>query len=127
MPTLKSFTARVLFVVALFATILAAFLSVGLLAGYVLNLLVPSIELGTATLCGLVAVAIMVHCLFKLSESYSAVQAMVDDDESEEDDELMLSDEQVDVVVEQLTEAIALRAWANSEEFDFKTKRRQRR
>lgn len=126
MPSLKSIASGFCLLAVVFAVVLAAFLGVAVAVGYTLHLLVPSIELGTATLCGLVAIAILVFCFNQLGEKISELREIEEYDESEED-ELMLSDEQVELVVEQLTEAIASRAWANSEELGSRTKHRQRR
>jgi len=90
---------------------LVAIVSAGLVVGFALNWMVPAIDLGVATLCGLVSVAMFVKSikslllLIAVRNDPAANSNELEDD----DDDLSLSDEQVESMADQLSEAILMR------------------
>lgn len=96
------------------AVFLTVIVSMGLVVGLVLNWLVPAIELGIATLCGLVAVAVFASVvkammLASVTENIAADRTSEFEDAN---DEVSLSDEQFDTLADQLSEAVLMRVAA---------------
>jgi len=85
--------------------------SAGLAVGFALNWMFPAIDLGVATLCGLVSVAMSgsaIKTLLLLTAVRNDTAANFSELEDEGDD-LSLSDEQVESMADQLSEAILMR------------------
>ncbi|HBJ34465.1 MAG TPA: hypothetical protein DDZ51_06810 [Planctomycetaceae bacterium] len=79
----------------------------GLSIGFALNWLVPSIDLGVATLCGLVSVAItgvFINEMANQSETPRAQEGLFD-----ADDEVRFSEETFEGYADQLSEAVLMR------------------
>ena len=88
---------------------------IGLIVGYILHSLIPSIDLGIATLCGVCAVRICVYALVGAVNSYKEIQNEQDSDQQEQFDEEgeLLRDELVDRIADQVTEAVMVRMVLN--------------
>jgi len=93
---------------------MAITLTTGLFVGFVLNYFVPSIDLGIATLCGLLAIAIPLYAIFQAMLTIKEVNTQLDGngqmyDDDEDDDAVVLTEDQADMLAEQLVEAMLVK------------------
>ena len=97
----------------LIAFTVTATLAFGLIVGFILSYFVPAIDFGTATICGLLTVAIVVYTTVQISKLIHAlnlvVQSKMDDDDEGYEDGGLLTADQVEMVSEQLADAIMMR------------------
>ena len=86
-------------------------LGAGLGVAFILNWIVPSIDLGVATLRGLVAIATFVTGLIWTMQAAGVLSFNVDQSEESQDaeDSSLLSEEQIESMADQLTEATMMR------------------
>lgn len=102
-------------VVVAVCTILVTFLIsfvtlVGLGAGYCLHWLVPAIDLGAATIIGVLAFLTVTFIVLKVFQLAAfASPPHIADAEDEEEVEEILSEEQVDLMADQLSEAVLMK------------------
>ncbi|TWT65256.1 hypothetical protein [Allorhodopirellula solitaria] len=104
MQALQAVVSKLLVLAVIASISLSVVLGIGLILGYVLNRLIPSIELGIATLCGLAAVGICGFVLVSLFRTYAASLEMAG---STEEDELEVSDLLTEAQLEQITSKLS--------------------
>lgn len=103
---MKSIAVRTTFFLGVCAIVLSIIVAAGLSIGFVLNWLVPAIDLGVATLCGLVSIVMFVS-VAKDFANYVEIRRVSNFQSSDDDDdELSLSEEQFESLAEQLSEAV---------------------
>lgn len=85
---------------------LSIIVAAGLFVGFVLNWLVPAIDLGVATLCGLVSIVMFVIFAKDFANYVEMSRASGLQSSDDDDDGLSLSDEQFESLTEQLSEAV---------------------
>ncbi len=88
------------------AILLSIIVAAGLSIGFVLNWLVPAIDLGVATLCGLVSIVMFVIFAKYFANYVEMSRASGLQSSDDDDDGLSLSDEQFESLTEQLSEAV---------------------
>jgi type VI protein secretion system component VasK len=100
---------RILSVIAICTTVCAVLMSgvilSGLGVGYCLHQLVPGVDLGSATVIGVLATITVVYCMLQLLRASASIKS-VERSFGEDADDPVLSDEQVEYVTDQLTDAI---------------------
>jgi hypothetical protein len=112
---MKAHIATVLTFLCFFAVVLTTIITAGLSVGFVLNWLVPSIDLGIATLCGLVSVAmfgVFVKSFITFFVSQQIQKSQADDSD---DDEVLLSKDHFENLADQLSEVVMLRMVAREQ------------
>lgn len=110
MQTFKKIGVVLLILAAIASVSLSMVVGSGVAVGYVLRRVIPSIDFGIATLCGLCAVGICTFVMVAIFSVYAVtIQNFDTTDEDELEDSDLLSDEQVDRVAEQLSEAVVMR------------------
>ncbi|MDA1051739.1 MAG: hypothetical protein O3C40_14815 [Planctomycetota bacterium] len=99
----------ILSVIGLCTTLCAVLMSVVILvgvgAGYCIHRLVPDIDLGSATVIGVLAFITVIYAMLRLLQTSAGITS-VDGSSDEDADDTVLSDEQVEYVTDQLTDAI---------------------
>lgn len=108
----KSITNSSLLVVVIVAACLSLMvtmvLGLGLIIGYLMTFFFSSIDLGSATICGLLAIGMTVWCVVQLLKEIDNAKRVLIEETSDDESEV-LSEDQVDTITEQLTEAILMR------------------
>lgn len=110
---MKSTLLMVVVFFCIFAACLAIIVTAGLSVGFVLSWMVPAIDLGVATLCGLIAVAMLAFAardfarLMQVHNPSVAEPGNYSDDD--DDDEELLSEDQLETLADQLSEAVFMR------------------
>ena len=101
----------VYFVVAVSLSIaVSIILGLALAIGFTLTCIFTSIDLGSATICGLLAIGITIWSFFQIMMVIDRVRKDFEEDLTDEEvDSDVLSEDQVDTITEQLTEAILMR------------------
>jgi divalent metal cation (Fe/Co/Zn/Cd) transporter len=87
------------------AVLMSVVILVGLGVGYCLHQLVPEVDLGSATVIGVLAIISGVYCILQLLRASASLKS-VETSFAEDADDPVLSDEQVEYVTDQLTDAI---------------------
>ncbi len=108
---MKSIAFMAIAIICVCATCLAIIVAAGLSVGLALNWMVPAIDLGVATLCGLVAVAMFAFAARDFARLVKAdfMREAELNEVSDDDDEELLSAEQVESLADQLSEAVLMR------------------
>jgi hypothetical protein len=108
---MKSIAFMAIAIICVCATCLAIIVAAGLSVGLALNWMVPAIDLGVATLCGLVTVAMFAIAARDFARLVKAhVMREVELNEvGDDDDEELLSAAQVESLADQLSEAVLMR------------------
>ena len=96
----------VVFATILVAVLMAALILAGLGAGYCLHRLVPAIDLGLATVIGMLAVSPAIYVLLRAVRIVAEGGWVSSADEDEGEDDEPMSEEQVEYMADQLTEAV---------------------
>ena len=113
---MKAHVTTMLTFLCFFAVVLTTIMTAGLSVGFVLNWLVPSIDLGIATLCGLVSVAMFAVFLKEFITFFHAEQIQESQsDDSDDDDEVLLSKDDFESLADQLSEVVMLRMIAREQ------------
>jgi hypothetical protein len=112
---MKAHIATVLTFLCFFAAVLTTIITAGLSIGFVLNWLVPSIDLGIATLCGLVSVAMFAAFLKEFITFFHAEQIQKSQSDDSDDDEALLSKDDFESLADQLSEVVMLRMIAREQ------------
>ena len=101
----------VYFVVAVSLSIaVSIILGLALAIGFTLTCIFTSIDLGSATICGLLAIGITICSVFQILIGLDRVRRDFEEDLTDEEvDSDVLTEDQVDTISEQLTEAILMR------------------
>ena len=107
----SSSNAFVYFVVAVCLSIaVSIILGLALAIGFTLTCIFTSIDLGSATICGLLAIGITICSVFQILIGLDRVRRDFEEDLTDEEvDSDVLTEDQVDTISEQLTEAILMR------------------
>ena len=103
--------AIVFFVVAgILSIAVSIVLGLALAIGFTLTCIFTSIDLGSATICGLMTLGITICSFFQLMMVIDRARKEFEVDLTDEEvDSDVLSEDQVDTIAEQLTEAILMR------------------
>ena len=109
-----SFSSSNAFVFLIVAVILSIavsiILGIALAIGFTLTCIFTSIDLGSATICGLLAIGITIWSFFQIMMVIDRVRKDFEEDLTDEEfDSDVLTEDQVDRVTEQLTDAILMR------------------
>ena len=109
-----SFSSSNAFVFLIVAVILSIAVSIilglALAIGFTLTCIFTSIDLGSATICGLLAIGITIWSFFQIMMVIDRVRKDFEEDLTDEEvDSDVLTEDQVDTISEQLTEAILMR------------------
>jgi hypothetical protein len=112
---MKAHVATMLTFLCFFAVVLTTIMTAGLSVGFVLNWLVPSIDLGIATLCGLVSVAMFAAFLKEFITFFHAEQIQKSQSDDSDEDEIQLSKEDFESLADQLSEVVMLRMVAREQ------------
>ncbi|MEO8497234.1 MAG: hypothetical protein ABI614_19350 [Planctomycetota bacterium] len=102
----------VLAVVAIFlalGTLLVSLVTLaGLGVGWCLHWLVPTIDLGAATICGLLACLTVIYAVLRIAQLLTPTLSVPSSDDGDDDEEYdeVFSEEQVEYVADQLAEAV---------------------
>jgi hypothetical protein len=98
----------VIILAGLVSLAVASILCVGLLFGWILNWMIPSVDFGIALVASLIAFAIVAAGFLYLSSRFRVFDA-ADSIDEEEDGEVELSEWQIVELVERFSEAVNLR------------------
>ena len=104
-----------LFATTGFAILMSAVILAGLGAGYLVNYLLPAIDVGSAAIFGVLAFGVAIHCVVQFLRTvvsiflHSQQEDDTDEDEDEDFDRELLSDEQLEAMANQVSEAVALK------------------
>ena len=119
--------------IAILLTLAAMVLAVGLAFGLMINWLFPSFGLGVSAILGLITLMVMSHILINLGRliaSTPGLSQMSHQGESDEEYEPeLLSEEQVEYMVDRVSDAVVARLWAvgHVEHTPSRSKHRARR
>jgi hypothetical protein len=104
-----------IFVAFVFATLTSVVIIVGLGAGFLLNYLVPTISLGSAAIAGVLAFGFATHFVMQGIAAHLDSVSHGAAYEAQDVDSELVSDEQVETIADQVSEAIMIKmgAWAN--------------
>ena len=106
-----------LFIAAVFAILMSVVILTGLGAGYLVNYLLPAIDLGSAAIAGVLAFGIAVYCMVQFIQLAAKIQleAQNEDNEDEGIDPEFISDEQVETMADLVSEAVVMKigSWGN--------------
>ena len=106
-----------MFVAAAFAILMSMVILAGLGAGYAVNYVIPAIDLGSAAIAGVLAFGIVVYCMVQFMRLTARIQleAQDEDDEDGDIDPEAISDEQVETIADQVSEAVMMKmgSWGN--------------
>lgn len=109
MRRLRSILAIAAVCTSLCVALMAVVILVGLGVGYCLHHFVPGIDLGVATVIGVLALLLVVYAVLQLMELSARLPSVEGAGEATYADDEVLSDEQVEYVADQLTEAIQMK------------------
>ena len=124
--------------IAILLTLAAIVLAVGLAFGLMINWLFPSFGLGVSAILGLITLMVMSHILIKLGQFIASTPGLShmshqeESDEAYEDEEYepeLLSEEQVEYMVDRVSDAVVARLLAvgHVEHTPSRSKHRSRR
>jgi len=107
-----------LFIASVFAILMAVVILAGLGAGYLVNYLFPAINLGSAAIVGVVAFGVVVHCVVQFIRLAATMQLGTQHEDNEDDEDIdpeLISDEQVETMADQVSEAVMTKigSWRN--------------
>ncbi len=99
-----------LIVAVILSIVTSIILGLALAIGFTLTCIFTSIDLGSATICGLLAIGITSWSFFQLLMVIDRMRRDFEEDLTDEEvDSDVLTEDQVDTITEQLTEAILMR------------------
>jgi hypothetical protein len=120
--------ATALFVASVFAILMSVVILAGLSAGYLVNYLFPAINLGSAAIAGVLAFGVAVHCVVQFMRLSARMQLGTQDEDYEDDEDIdpeLISEEQVEAIADQVSEAVMMKigSWGNRRSASSKHRR----
>ena len=107
-----------LFIASVFAILMSVVILAGVGAGYLMNYLFPAINLGSAAIAGVLAFGVAVNCVVQFMRLSARMQLGTQDEDDEDDEDIdpdLISEEQVEVMADQVSEAVMMKigSWGN--------------
>ena len=107
-----------LFIASVFAILMSVVILAGVGAGYLVNYLFPAINLGSAAIAGVLAFGVAAHCVVQFMRLSARMQLGTQDEDDEDDEDIdpeLISEEQVEAMADQVSEAVMTKigSWRN--------------
>ena len=101
-----------LIIASVFAILMSAVILAGLGAGYLVNYLFPAINLGSATIAGVLAFGVAVHCVVQFMRLTATMQLGTEDEDNEDDEDIdpeLISEKQMEAMADQVSETVMMK------------------
>ena len=101
-----------LLIASVFAILMSVVMLAGLGAGFLVNHLVPAINLGSAAIAGVLAFGVAVHCVVQFIRLTAIMPLRTEDEDSEDDEDIdpeLISEKQMEAMADQVSETVMMK------------------